>query len=235
MLPADIIGTEIFNQSSGKFDIFLGPLFTNILLADEINRATPKVQSALLEAMEEEQVTISGVTHTLPSPFFVLATQNPLEHEGTYILPEAQLDRFMMKLTIEYPSLQAEAQILEKAEQSETHDAALFSAEALIDLQEQAQKVHADKSMHNYIAGIITATRGNADLLSHGASPRGSLAVLSLSKALAFAEGRSAVEKNDVIRVLLPALRHRIALSAEAQMDGRTDTEVLYTLISSAL
>lgn len=235
MLPADLIGVDMFNPSSHSFETFFGPLFTNILLADEINRATPKVQSALLEAMQEKQVTIWWTSYPLSTPFFVLATQNPIEQDGTYPLPEAQLDRFMMKLSVDYPSVETEKQILQTASSDIEKLDAVMSAESLLTLQQQVQAVKVSEEMASYIAQITAATRETNSSIAYGASPRWSLALLSLAKAVAYIEWRSTVEKRDIQRVILPALRHRIILSVQAQMEEKGDALVLYSAVGKSL
>ncbi len=189
MLPADLIGVDMFNPSTRAFETFFGPLFTNILLADEINRATPKVQSALLEAMQEKQVSIGGVSYPLTAPFFVLATQNPIEQDGTYPLPEAQLDRFIMKLTVSYPSLEAEKQILQAGQRDEKRSIeSILSAEKVLALQSDVEAIHISEDIRSYIAQVSVATRKSHPALAYGVSPRGSLAILSLAKAIAYIE-----------------------------------------------
>lgn len=235
MLPADLIGVDMFNQSTHSFETFFGPLFTNILLADEINRATPKVQSALLEAMQEKQVSIGGTSYPLAAPFFVLATQNPIEQDGTYPLPEAQLDRFIMKLTVNYPSLEAEKQILQHNQLDNRTEEHVLSAEELLSLQQNVQDIKVSDAIHSYIAQLTVATRKSHQSVAYGVSPRGSLSILALAKAIAFIEGRTEVMKSDVQKVLLPALRHRIILSVQAQMQSLSDEDVLFALIHDSL
>ncbi|MBP6911245.1 AAA family ATPase [Patescibacteria group bacterium] len=235
MLPADLIGVDMFNPSTHSFETFFGPLFTNILLADEINRATPKVQSALLEAMQERQVTIGGTSYPLSSPYFVLATQNPIEQDGTYPLPEAQLDRFMMKLTVDYPSMDVEKQIINTATAETEKLEPVMTADTLLELQAKVQQINASDTMIDYVAKLVTATRESHKDLAYGSSPRGSLAIMSLAKALAFLEGRKSIEKKDVQRAILPAFRHRIILSVQAQMNSRVDSEVLFEIVKNIL
>ena len=230
MLPADLLGTDIFNPATRQFETVVGPLFTNILLADEINRATPKLQSALLEAMQEKQVSISGTSHPLPQPFFVLATQNSLEHEGTYPLPQAELDRFLMKLQVEQPTLEAEKQILALSHITDTAHSVL-SGSALLQMQSEVRQVHVAQDIRDYIAELVVATRKNT-LISSGASPRGSLGLLTAAQALAYICGREMVTKSDVQKLVLPVLRHRISLSTKAQLEGMSDVRVLYESVS---
>lgn len=203
-------------------------------MADEINRATPKLQSALLEAMQEKQVSIGGTSYPLPSPFFVLATQNSIEQDGTYPLPEAQLDRFMMKLIVGYPSLAHEKQILQLVDTTDLAEH-ILSAESLLEFQQDVQRIEISEDINAYIAQIVVATRKSHPSLAYGASPRGSLAILALAKASAYLEGRHAVEKKDVQRVILPAIRHRIILSVESQMNEFSDENVLYEIIAPLL
>lgn len=235
LLPADLTGTLIWEQSTGAFSVRRGPIFANIVLADEINRAPAKVQSALLEAMEEGQVTIGENSHRLPEPFFVLATQNPLEHEGTYALPEAELDRFLLKLTVKYPSPEQETAILSLvAGKKETPPplSHALNAFTLKSLREAANSIHIDERIAAYIVSITGATRpkpvkalrGEREsvyrYINFGASPRGSIALYRCSKIRALFEGRSFVSPEDVKVAALPTLRHRVALSYEAEADG---------------
>lgn len=234
MLPADLIWVDMFNQSTHSFETFFGPLFTNVLLVDEINRATPKVQSALLEAMQEKQVTIGWTSYPLPQPFFVLATQNPLEQDGTYPLPEAQLDRFIMKLTVDYPTLEHEKQILQTAQHQYTFEH-ILSSEKLQQMQKQVEHIHVSDAIHAYVAQLIVATRKPHNSIAYGSSPRWSLSVISLAKALAFIEWRKEVVAQDVQKVLLPALRHRLILSVHAQMNSERDDEILFDIVDPIL
>lgn len=235
MLPADLIGVDMFNQAKHTFETYFGPLFTNILLADEINRATPKVQSALLEAMQEHQVTIGGKTYPLNTPYFVMATQNPIEQNGTYPLPEAQLDRFMMKLTVDYPAADVEKEILRSSWNPQEKIESILTGDELLKIQTEVMNINVSDDMMAYIAELVSETRKSHVSLVYGASPRWSLAILSLAKALAFAEGRNRIEKKDVQRVVLPALRHRIILSVEAQMNQHSDADILYNVIGDKL
>jgi len=217
LLPADITGTYVFDQKTGDFHLRKGPVFTNILLADEINRAPPKTQAALLEAMQEKQVTLDGETHQLENPFIVVATQNPIELEGTYPLPEAQLDRFMMKIRIGYPNMEQEREILRRRLERKSDEINLdrvADQEILLRMQRRIEDVHIDEDIIGYIVEIVHATR-NHTRVDIGASPRGSLALLKLSKARALLSGRDYVVPDDVKDVAIPALCHRIILKTE--------------------
>lgn len=224
LLPADITGTFILNRSSSSFELRKGPIFTNILLADEINRAPPRTQSALLEAMQERQVTIENETLKLDSPFIVLATQNPIEYEGTYPLPEAQLDRFIMKLDVGYPDAAQEAQILKDRMDRKSDEFSSFSATAnsgdILEMQRSVEEdVHVDDSVFAYITEVVRATRNSPDV-EVGASPRGSLALFKLARARAWLHERSFVIPDDVKAVALPALSHRLVLKPEQWLKG---------------
>ena len=237
MLPGDVTGTQIFNPKEGTFSIRKGPVFANLVLADEINRAPAKVQSALLEAMQEKQVTLGGDTHVLPKPFLVLATQNPLEQEGTYPLPEAQLDRFVMKLQVGYPSREEEIQILERmAGASEVPKAAKQATlEDILNAQKAAQKVFVDDRIRGYTVDIVTATRNPSayqcaelsNLIDNGASVRASINLIKLSKAQALLDGRDYVSPHDIKTLAKDVLRHRIALSYEAEAQGKTADDII--------
>lgn len=220
LLPGDITGGYIFNRNKNKFEIRKGPVFTNILLADEINRASPKTQSALLEAMQERQVTLEGETLPLPEPFLVLATQNPIEYEGTFPLPEAQLDRFMVKLTVGYPSLDEEKEILNRRRER-MHDQndlmQILKPRQLNALREKVETVHVDADIEKYIAALVHATRQDRRV-SVGASPRGSLAFLKLARGYAAYEGRDYVVPDDVKLFAVPVLSHRLILQPEYWM-----------------
>lgn len=222
LLPSDITGTFVFNRSNSQFELRKGPIFTNILLADEINRAPPRTQSALLEAMQERQVTIENDTFKLENPFIVLATQNPIEYEGTYPLPEAQLDRFIMKLNIGYPSLDEEIQILEERLQRKNDDVLippLMNPRMIEQIQSLVEEIHIEKSVMKYIAEIVRLTRGHADV-EVGASPRGTLALMKLSRARAWLYGRKFVLPDDVKDLANPALGHRLVLKPELWLKG---------------
>lgn len=242
LLPADITGTLIYNQGTQNFEVRKGPVFTNILLADEINRAPPKVQSALLEAMAEHQVSLGTSSLELPTPFFVLATQNPIDQEGTYNLPEAELDRFLLKLIMNYPSIEQEQAIIMRNTQSEQINQVL-NTETLSHLQTMAESVHCHEDVLRYIVTIVAVTRPNietkttSDILkyiSFGASPRASIALYRCAKVQALFEGRSFVLPDDVKRIAPAVLRHRLILSYEATAQGIT-TDTLITKILSIL
>lgn len=221
LLPADVTGTTIYNQATGEFTFREGPVFANVVVADEINRATPKSQSALLECMEEFTVTVDGVVHELPRPFFVLATENPIEYEGTYQLPEAQLDRFMMRVTIGYPAHEDEVEILTR--QIKRHPIQdvepIFDPDQAAALQVAVRDVFIEDSLKDYIVTIVNRTREHPDL-ELGASPRGSLALMRCSQALAAISGREYVIPDDIKRVAVPALGHRVILKAEQRAQG---------------
>ena len=233
LLPADITGTSIYNQKSGDFEFREGPVFANIVLADEINRATPKTQAALLECMDEMQVTEGGVTHPLFRPFFVIATQNNIEHAGTYPLPEAQLDRFLMRVGIGYPSPADEVRILEAQTRSHPLGAvrAVLSSEELVALQDAVRQVFVHASVLNYIVEIVSATRDHSQI-EVGASPRGSLALLHAAQAHAAVLGRAFVLPDDVKALARVVLAHRIILSPETRARGIKDTDVISDLLS---
>src|SRR5512138_944276 len=229
LLPGDITGGYIFNRTENKFELRKGPIFANIVLADEINRASPKTQSALLEAMQEGQVTIDGETLPLPSPFLVLATQNPIEYEGTFPLPEAQLDRFMLKMTVGYPSLEEEKLILRRRRERRTDEVELreiTKAKQLLELRELVETVHVDADLEGYIASIIHATRSDRRV-AVGASPRGSLAFLKMARANAAVEGRDYITPDDVKRYAMPVLMHRIILQPEFWMARQVTEDVI--------
>lgn len=241
MLPGDVTGTQIFNPKEGTFSMRQGPVFANLVLADEINRAPAKVQSALLEAMQEKQVTLGGDTFALPKPFLVLATQNPVEQEGTYPLPEAQLDRFVMKLQVGYPSRDEEIKILERmAGASEvptvTKQATL---DDIISAQQAAQKVFVDDRIRGYTVDIVTATRNPqayqcsdlVGMIENGASVRASINLIKLSKAQALLDGRDYVSPHDIKTLAKDVLRHRIALSYEAEAQGKTADDIITQIL----
>jgi MoxR-like ATPase len=230
LVPADLVGTRIYNQKNGEFQTSLGPVFTNLLLADEINRAPAKVQSALLEVMQERQVTIGRETHKVPDPFLVMATQNPIETEGTYALPEAQVDRFMMKVLITYPSEMDEFVVVERMTSPLTAVQPVLTTEQLIALQREVDKVFVDPVLMEYIVRLVTATRQPKDYgvqdiakyITYGGSPRASINIVLTSRALAFMRGRSYVLAQDIADVAVDVLRHRIVLSYEALSDDVT-------------
>jgi MoxR-like ATPase len=222
LLPSDVLGVTIYNAHSQEFQFKPGPIFTNFLLADEINRATPKTQSALLEAMNEMQVTIEGHSHQLERPFMVVATQNPVEHHGTYPLPESQLDRFLMRMRIGYPDREAEREIVRGPEGVAQDDAApaLSSAE-LLQLQEQASQVAMDDSLVDYMLAIVEKTR-NHESLALGVSPRGSQALYRAAQGMALIEGRDYVIPDDIKRLVIPVFAHRVAINARTSLAQRS-------------
>jgi len=218
LLPSDILGVSVFNQKTLEFEFRRGPVFTNVLLADEINRSPPKTQSALLEAMQERQVTLEGHTYELPRPFVVIATQNPIEQEGTYPLPEAQLDRFLVRLRVGYPSREEEKEILRRRmerKREEVEIKPVVRAEDVMEMQRAIENVYVSGPILDYIVDLVNATRNDRRNLEIGASPRGSLALLKLSRAYAAIEGRDYVIPDDVKRVAIPALSHRLILKRE--------------------
>ena len=228
LLPNDVTGVSIFNQQNGEFEFREGPIFVNILLADEINRATPRTQSALLEAMQEQQVTVDGVTRDLPRPFMVLATQNPVEYEGTFPLPEAQLDRFLMRLSMGYPSRADERQILVnlRREHPITKLGRVVDGNDLLALQKQIWELNVDDTLQDYIVTLAEATRVHPDL-SLGVSTRGVLALLKASQALAAIRGRDYVIPEDIKTLVPLTLAHRLILKPEAELRGRTALTIL--------
>jgi MoxR-like ATPase len=241
LLPSDLIGTEVFRPQSGEFVIRRGPVFTNILLADEINRAPAKVQSALLQAMQERQVTIGEHTFPLPTPFIVLATQNPIEQEGTYPLPEAQLDRFLMKVKVTYPAFKEEVDIVARATAAERQPIVLNKVMTLDDVaaaRRDSQMVHVDATIDQYVVALVHASRrpeehGLKGSVDWGASPRASIALKVCARCLAYLQGRSFVTPDDVKAVAPDVLRHRIVTSFEADARGVTSEEVIRVLLKS--
>jgi MoxR-like ATPase len=234
LLPNDVTGVSVFNQKNGEFEFREGPIFVNILLADEINRATPRTQSALLEAMQEQQVTVDGVTRELPRPFLVLATQNPVEYEGTFPLPEAQLDRFLMRLSLGYPSHVEERQILVnlRREHPITKIGKVVDGHDLLALQKQIWEVNVDETLQDYVVALAEATRKHSDLLL-GVSTRGTLALLKASQALAAIRGRDYVIPEDVKTLVPLTLAHRLILTPEAALRGRTADSVLEDILEN--
>jgi MoxR-like ATPase len=226
LLPSDVIGLSIYNQHASLFEWKPGPIFANIVLADEINRTTPKTQSALLEAMAERQVTVEGVTHALPSPFIVLATQNPIEHHGTYPLPESQLDRFMLRLRIGYPAATDEKQILRDREHAEPLDdiQAVMSAAEVSELQEAVSEVSVDDAILDYLMRIVSATR-SSEMLDLGVSPRGTLALFRAAQALALTEERTYCIPDDIKRLVIPVFAHRLTVSSRYSSAMRRSEE----------
>jgi MoxR-like ATPase len=235
LVPSDLVGTRIYNQKTGEFNTSLGPVFTNLLLADEINRAPAKVQSALLEVMQERQVTIGRETHKVPNPFLVMATQNPIETEGTYALPEAQVDRFMMKVVIDYPSEQEEFVIVERMTGALAAVQTVLNPEQLLDLQKEADRVYVDPSLIEFAIRVVNATRtpkehGINDIeqyITYGASPRASINLILTARALAYIRGRDYVLPQDILDMVLDVLRHRVVLSFEAMSDNVTSDMIL--------
>jgi MoxR-like ATPase len=240
LVPADLIGTRIYNQKTGDFSVSLGPVFTNLLLADEINRAPAKVQSALLEVMQEQQVTIAGETYGVPQPFLVMATQNPIESEGTYPLPEAQVDRFMMKVLVGYPTADEEFVIVERVTGVSPTVAAVASMDQLAALQQACRQVFVDPALITYVVRLVGATRdparaGAKDLarcITYGASPRASINLIEGARALAFLRGRDYVLPQDLTDLVPDVLRHRLVLSYEALTEGLTPDEIIRRLMA---
>jgi MoxR-like ATPase len=241
ILPSDVVGTEIYKPQSGEFVIRKGPIFTNLLLADEINRAPAKVQSALLQAMQEREVTIGEETFKLPEPFMVLATQNPIEQEGTYNLPEAQVDRFLMKVTLDYPSFEEEVEIIDMVAKENTSQpplAKIIPLSSLATLRAQAQQLYTDPKVDRYIVSLVHATRngdsyGLKGLIEWGASPRASIALKVCARAHAFIRGKSFVTPDDVKEIASDVLRHRVLVTFEAEARGINSDQVIQTLLSS--
>ena len=229
LLPGDITGGYVYNRTGNTFELRKGPVFANIILADEINRASPKTQSALLEAMQEGQVTLEGESMRLPEPFLVLATQNPIEYEGTFPLPEAQLDRFMMKLTVGYPNVDEEKEILHRRHerrQDEVNLSKVTDAKQLLDMRAAVETVHVDSDLEGYIASVVHATRTDRRV-AVGSSPRGSLAFLKMARAHAALDGRDYIIPDDVKRFAEPVLSHRIILQPEYWMSHQVTGEVI--------
>jgi len=234
LLPNDITGVSVFNQQTGQFDFRPGPVFVNILLADEINRATPRTQAALLEAMQERQVTLDGVTRRLPAPFLVLATQNPIEYEGTFPLPEAQLDRFLIRLSLGYPAEDDEIQILRNLRKLHPIEtvAQVVDGVELLQLYDTVSDVHVDPSLEGYIVTLVRATRAHPDL-ALGASPRGSLALYKTAQALAALRGRDYVIPDDIKTFVPLTLAHRLILKPESQLRGRSAQGILDEILTA--
>jgi MoxR-like ATPase len=235
LMPSDVIGSTVFNVKQSEFSFNPGPIFSNIVLIDEINRAPAKTQAALFEVMEEYQVTVDGHRHPMGFPFFVMATQNPVEQEGTYKLPEAQLDRFLLKIEIDYPSLSEEQQILRRFRQDfrqrqQTEIAAVLNADLIRAGRHTVEHLHIQDELLDYIAAIVHRTREHADLFL-GASPRASLAILKMSKAVAALAGRDFVTPDDIQYVAYPVLNHRIILTPEREMEGFTTRDVIREIV----
>ena len=241
LVPADLVGTRIYNQQSGTFEVELGPVFANLVLADEINRAPAKVQSALLESMQERQVTIGKQTFSLPDPFLVLATQNPIESEGTYPLPEAQVDRFMFKVVISYPTFHEEMTVIDRVTEQNPVVNRVIGVQELFDLQKVADAVYVDPKLHEYAVSLVTATRrpqefGLGDLaryVAYGSSPRGSLNLIIGAKALALLRGREYAMPEDIRDLAPEVLRHRFLLSYEALAQDMTPDQLLQRMMDA--
>jgi MoxR-like ATPase len=228
LLPSDVTGVNVFDQRSNEFDFKPGPVFANLLLVDEINRASPKTQAALLECMQEQQVTVDGVSYELGRPFMVMATQNPIEYEGTYPLPEAQLDRFTMRISIGYPPLSQEAQMLSEQTADPPLDALepVASATDALALADEAKEIYVEESLNRYVVALLRATRGDSRLYL-GGSPRAGIALLRVAKARALAGGRTFLEPDDVKAVAVAVLAHRLILAPEARSSGLTGEQIV--------
>lgn len=236
LMPVDVLGTSVFNPDSASFEFKRGPVFSNIILIDEINRAPAKTQSALFEVMEEKQVTIDGRTYPMEFPFLVLATQNPIEQEGTYRLPEAQLDRFLFKIIVDYPTLENEIEILTNQQSVDVAGLLdsvkpIVSQSDLIHFKSVVHEVTVERGLIEYIARIVQATRNNSSLFL-GASPRASLAILKSAKATAALKGRSFVTPEDIVEMTMPVLRHRLILTPEKEMEGITPDELIKQIVT---
>lgn len=237
LMPSDVIGTSVFNPKDSQFEFRRGPIFSNIVLIDEINRAPAKTQAALFEVMEERQITMDGTTYVLDNPFMVVATQNPIEQEGTYHLPEAQLDRFLFKILVSYPTQEQELQILQNQHTNNmatmvdqvTH---VLNHQQIESLRLQVRKIHIEEKLLHFITAITTNTRTNKSIYL-GASPRASIGIMNAAKAIAAMEGRDFVTPEDIVKVATPVLRHRITLSPEKEMEGITTDEVVSQIIQS--
>lgn len=237
LMPSDVLGTSVYNMQKSAFEFKSGPIFSNIVLIDEINRAPAKTQSALFEVMEERQVTVDGTTYRMDSPYIVIATQNPIEHEGTYRLPEAQLDRFLFKISVNYPSLEQEIAIITGHHQRKgnaplTEINAVLSADEIKAYRGVVQQIHVEENLLQYIGAIIHQTRNNHSLFL-GGSPRASVAILNASKAYAAVNGRDFVTPEDIKFVAIPVLRHRVALTPEKEMEGLTTDEIIRQIIDN--
>lgn len=235
LMPSDVIGTNVFNPQSASFQFKPGPIFSNLVLIDEINRAPAKTQAALFEVMEERQVTVDGHSYKMNPPFMIIATQNPVEHEGTYRLPEAQLDRFLMKITVSYPSLDEEVKILQRHHGQSMNDVlqqvhAIITPDMLATARQQVRQIHVEQRLIEFIARIIHETRNDRSLYI-GASPRASIALLQVAKAIGVLRGRNFVIPEDILYAVPSVLRHRISLTPEREMEGATPDEVLKELI----
>ncbi|MDO3681679.1 AAA family ATPase [Paenibacillus ehimensis] len=235
LLPSDLTGVSVYNQRSGEFEFRPGPLLAHIVLADELNRASPRTQAAMLEAMEEKRVTVDGTTYPLPEPFFILATQNPVDFEGTFSLPEAQLDRFMVKLRLGYPDPLGEVEMLNRMEEPFplAQIRTVVLQEEFVSLQKEARAVHVDDTIKQYIVQLTTATRTHPDV-SLGASPRASVALMRASQAQAFLKGRSYVIPDDVKELAVPVLAHRLTLAPSALLSGRQAEALVASVVAGA-
>ncbi|MBO8171680.1 MAG: MoxR family ATPase [Bacillaceae bacterium] len=233
LLPSDVTGTSVYNPKELNFEFRPGPIMGQIVLADEINRTSPKTQAALLEAMEERAVTVDGQTHPLPEPFFLIATQNPIEYEGTFPLPEAQLDRFMMKLSMGYPTLEEETELLSRVQHRHPIEDVkpVMHASELIEWQQKVKDIHVDESLRKYIVTISHETR-NHPAVEIGVSPRGSITLFRACQAYALIEGRDYVIPDDVKKLAVPVLAHRIILHTESRLDGMTGNRVIESILS---
>ena len=233
LLPSDITGVSIYNQKTGDFQYKPGPVVSQLVLADEINRATPKTQSALLEAMDERQVTVEGITHLLPRPFIVMATQNPIEYEGTFPLPEAQLDRFFLKISLGYPSIKEEIQIVENQKQVHPIEnlEEVVSDREIIEIQEVIKDIYVDDRLKEYVVQVVEMTRTHSDV-ALGSSPRGSIAMINGIKALALIRGRDFVLPDDIKELAHPILNHRIVVSSPARMRGVSSRDIIDSILS---
>lgn len=232
LLPSDVTGVSIYNPKTLEFEFRGGPILGNIVLADEINRTSPKTQSSLLEGMEEKSVTVDGNTIQLSQPFFVMATQNPIEYEGTYPLPEAQLDRFILKLNMGYPSMADELEMLERTSRNHPIEtiSPVMTKEELVSIQEEVKDVYVDQNVQQYIVNLVKATRENENIFL-GVSPRGSIALMSVAKALAFIYGRDYVIPDDVKFMSPYVLSHRIILNSRAQYEGKTSEDIVQSIV----
>ena len=233
LLPTDVTGVSIYNQSTGDFEFRQGPIISQVVLADEVNRATPKTQSAMLEAMEERQVTVESITHQVPSPFMVMATQNPVEYEGTFPLPEAQLDRFILLVTLGYPTNEEELAIIEGQQTAHPIDSLepITNAKEIIELQESVKQIFVDDLIKQYIVTVVEATRDHPDI-ALGSSPRGSLALFRGAQALALIRDRDFVLPDDVKELTTPVLSHRIIVSAAARMRGIKASDIINNIVN---
>jgi MoxR-like ATPase len=235
LLPSDLTGTSIYNQQTTHFEFRPGPLMANLILADELNRTTPRTQAALLEAMEEKQITVDGTAYPLPEPFFILATQNPYDFEGTFVLPEAQLDRFFMKLHMGYPSESEEMELLKRVDERQPLAPLrpLLLPEEFLVLQKEAQRTHVDDAVKSYIVALVTATRKHR-FVALGASPRASIALMQAAKGRAFLSGRGYVIPDDVKQLAVPVLAHRLLLTADAEFSNQSTEEIMEAIAAEA-